>query len=357
MKIAFLLPSLSNKGPVIFTYNLIKGLLERGIECEVFYFNEPVELVFSVKCTKIGFFKPFDFSSFDVVHSTMAKPDAYIFIHKNNIKAKKVSSLHCFVDEDLIQLRGKLIGGIYSFIWLYCLKNIKNLIFSSNEMSKYYFKKLKEKKRRLSTIIPYGIPNPIVQKIDDKSDLLLRNLRLEYKTILLGCGNLIKRKGFYQLINYLATNDNAAVVIIGDGICLDELKEQAIRMGVLQRTVFLGFRENSFNYYSYCDIFCMSSNSEGFGLAMLEAMSLGMPIVCSDLEIYKDYFTSDFISLFQFGNENSFNSAINLVINNKEKYISGSHTLFKKYFSLKIMSERHKEFYNFIGNDDVKSHV
>lgn len=345
MKIAFLLPSLANKGPIIFTLNLVRGLTQQGCKCEIFYFNDVNQtLNFPVRCTKIPFFKLTDFSGFDVVHSTMAKPDIYLAFHRKKIIPKKVCSMHCFLKEDLLQLRGKAKMYIYSKLWIWALKRIDTIIVSTYFMQKYYDQLVGRKVSQKFEIIEYGIPIPQVESIDNQTIKLLGDLRLRYN-ILFGCGSLIKRKGFFQLINYLQHNTSAAVVLIGDGDCLDELKTQSERLHVSDRVVFLGFRVKSYNYYKYADMFCMSSNSEGFGLAMLEAMALNLPIVCSDLEIYTNYFKPDAISLFEYGNQQSFNSAVDRILACPEKYKEGAKSTFDKYFSIATMSEKHLLIY------------
>lgn len=345
MKIAFLLPSLDTKGPEVFTDNLIRGLMAEGCTCEVFYFNDSfLPISFPVKCTKISFRKLYDFEGFDIVHTTMAKPDIYVAWHKKNIKAKWVSAIHCFMKEDLKQLRGSLKAALYSWLWIHALRRAENIIVSSTPMLHYYEDLLCNVDVSWK-IIPYGIPMKKIEEIDVATKEKLLNLKSQY-TVLVGCGLLIKRKGFYQLINYLQHNEKVAVVLIGDGECKEELVAQAKRLDLSDRVLFLGFRLNSINYYSYFDVYCMSSNSEGFGLAMLEAMSLGMPLVCSDLDIYKDYFSPEDIALFQFGNQDSFNQAVDKVLSNKEQYAQNSLRLFNENFSLESMAKKHLNFYN-----------
>ncbi len=57
MKIAFILPSLDHKGPIVAAQNLIKSLMGKVEKIEVFYFNDVSCLDMGVKATKISFFK------------------------------------------------------------------------------------------------------------------------------------------------------------------------------------------------------------------------------------------------------------------------------------------------------------
>jgi len=61
MKIAFILPSLANKGPIVFTKYLIEGLKDKVDYIEVFYFRDIVELDLGVPTKQIGFFEKIDF--------------------------------------------------------------------------------------------------------------------------------------------------------------------------------------------------------------------------------------------------------------------------------------------------------
>lgn len=46
--------------------------------------------------------------------------------------------------------------------------------------------------------------------------------------------------------------------------------------------VFLGFVSDPYEYLVGCDVFALTSKSEGFGLVVVEAMSAGLPILASD---------------------------------------------------------------------------
>lgn len=349
MKVAFLIPAIDAKGPNIFTYNLILSLIKRkDFECEVFHFSrdrgDATYLNFPVKVHALSLYKKYDFSGFDIIHSTMPIPDIYVSFHELRKKYICITSMHCIMKEDLYQRKGKVKGYIESLIWSFFLKKNSNIIVSSEAMKIYYNKLLDngiEYKK-----IPYGIPRakPDITKIDKSTQDALLIFKQKY-TVLCGCGSLIKRKGFWQLINYLSYNVNSAVVLIGDGECKIELENLAKKMHVQNRVLFLGFRNESLNYYPYFDIFCMCSNSEGFGLAMLEAISFGLPLVCSNLNIYEDYFGDGKVSLFDFGNQDEFNHAVDKVICNMDYYRRSSLEVFSSFFSLDSLAENHYTYY------------
>ncbi len=348
MKVAFLIPAIDAMGPNIFTYNLILSLVNRdNFYCEVFHFNRGnpkiKQIRFPVKTTQLSFKERYDFSGFDIIHSTMPIPDLYVAVHGLYKKYKCITSMHCFMEADLYQRKGFCKGFLQMQLWKWALKKIKKTIVSSSAMRMYY--EIRMTPKHEFVCIPYGIPELKKGPVDENVVNAILTLKEKYK-ILCGCGSLIKRKSFFQLIDYLPHNPNAAIVLIGTGPCEIELRNQAKRLNVEDRVLFLGFQKDSYNYYKYIDVYCMTSNSEGFGLAMLEAMCMSTPIICSKLDIYKDYFGSSEVGLFEYGNQKSFDNVADHVLQNLAAYGDSSRLLFEKIFSLENMGTMHYNYYH-----------
>lgn len=60
---------------------------------------------------------------------------------------------------------------------------------------------------------------------------------------------------------------------------LEHLKELARRLRIQDRVIFTGFRQDVFQVMSTFDVFALPSLWEGLGIALLEAMALGKPVV------------------------------------------------------------------------------
>lgn len=71
------------------------------------------------------------------------------------------------------------------------------------------------------------------------------------------------------------------VVLLGRGNQEDNLKQQAIDLGVEDKIIFPGYvTGDSFrNYFSKAGLYCMCSKVEGFPVAVLEAWSYGVPVI------------------------------------------------------------------------------
>ena len=104
---------------------------------------------------------------------------------------------------------------------------------------------------------------------------------------------LIKRKAIDKLIIGLSKTADLKLLIIGNGPEEESLKRVATAQGVSDRCLFLGYRKNAYCYYSMIDIYTMTSISEGFPLALLEAIEFNLPIVCPNSELYNEIFRKD----------------------------------------------------------------
>jgi N-acetyl-alpha-D-glucosaminyl L-malate synthase BshA len=69
--------------------------------------------------------------------------------------------------------------------------------------------------------------------------------------------------------------------LVGDGPDSAEARQQAARLGVLERVVFWGKQESVVPLLSAADVLLLPSRQESFGLAALEAMACEVPVVAT----------------------------------------------------------------------------
>ncbi len=75
----------------------------------------------------------------------------------------------------------------------------------------------------------------------------------------------------------------ACLVMIGDGPDLPAVKLVADELGVLDRIKFLGSEQDAAALLPELDLFLLPSEQESFGLAALEAMACGVPVIASNV--------------------------------------------------------------------------
>lgn len=107
--------------------------------------------------------------------------------------------------------------------------------------------------------------------------------------MLLSVGEMIERKNHQVIINALGKlkRDDIYYVICGKGPLKDELEQLSTTLGV--HTIFLGFRRDIPELCNTADISAFPSRIEGLGLAGIEAMAAGVPLVSSNVHGILDY--------------------------------------------------------------------
>jgi glycosyltransferase involved in cell wall biosynthesis len=78
-----------------------------------------------------------------------------------------------------------------------------------------------------------------------------------------------------------ASVPNAHLMLVGDGVLQKQLESQAKDLGLAGQIHFLGLRADIPDVLGAADIFVLSSDYEGNPLSVMEAMSSGLPVVCT----------------------------------------------------------------------------
>lgn len=169
-------------------------------------------------------------------------------------------------------------------------KNILNgsdaLICNSDYIKKYYLACYPEDKEKLFTlynIIDYKqIRNQSNENINnDYSRFLSR-----HKKNIVAVGRFCNEKGFEYLIKAYGLIkdkcDGIGLVMVGSGELEDDYKKIGEELGVSEDIYYTGYQKNPYKFMKHCDIFVLSSLSEGFPNVLVEAMALGLPVVSTN---------------------------------------------------------------------------
>lgn len=113
----------------------------------------------------------------------------------------------------------------------------------------------------------------------------------ENAILILSVGELIERKNHEVIIRALGKlkNRNIYYAIAGKGPLEEYLENLSDKMQIRNNVVFLGFRTDIYELYHIADISAFPSKIEGLGLAGIEAMAAGIPLVSSNVHGILDY--------------------------------------------------------------------
>lgn len=101
---------------------------------------------------------------------------------------------------------------------------------------------------------------------------------------ILNLGSLKDQKNHPLLLRSFATmsRPDARLMLLGQGGNEAALRALASDLGIADRVIFAGFHADPSPFYATADLFVLSSDHEGFGNVIVEALSFGLPVVSTD---------------------------------------------------------------------------
>jgi len=135
------------------------------------------------------------------------------------------------------------------------------------------------------------VPNAIDSKRFLFSEENRNKIRSEYgineNDFLIGhIGRIAVEKNHIFLLNVLKTfiesGKSAYLMLVGDGPLKEEVRQNAVDLGVSDKVIFCGTQSETEKFYSAFDCFVFPSMFEGFGMAVLEAQCVGLKCFASD---------------------------------------------------------------------------
>jgi glycosyltransferase involved in cell wall biosynthesis len=105
------------------------------------------------------------------------------------------------------------------------------------------------------------------------------------ETRLIAIGTLKHQKGYDVLLRALTDlryRHDARLLILGEGQLRDELEGLAADLNIADSVWMPGFRSNPGTFLQHAHAFVLSSNWEGFGNVIVEALAAGVPVISTD---------------------------------------------------------------------------
>jgi glycosyltransferase involved in cell wall biosynthesis len=344
MKIAFIVPALTNRGPIIVVKDIVDQIINSVDEVVVFYIDElEPELHFVCKTERVTFFNfRKKIRGFDIVHTHMLRPDIMLSLLSDS-RVKKVSTLHNYIYNDISNTHNKVIAYIFEIIWVNALKKLNKVVCLTQHMKDYY-EEQGIRKQKLEVIYNGRPPyNPDVAE-GNQDDEQLKNFRSKY--FVLGVSALLTpRKGVEQIVKVLKSFNDVGLVIIGDGPQRELLESIVSSDGISERCLFMGYKKDARKYFKYFDAYTMPSRSEGFPLALIEAASSRLPLLVSDLPLFKEILNEDEAVFVALDDEKSMIAGITYLKQNAQILAGKSLLSYNTKFNAAIMGHNYMALY------------
>jgi glycosyltransferase involved in cell wall biosynthesis len=137
--------------------------------------------------------------------------------------------------------------------------------------------------------------------------------------------------------------------IIGDGPMRASLETLAVELGITNHVRFHGQQLETAGYFSSTDLFVMSSISEGLPMSLLQAMSVGLPAITTDVGGMAEVLRlSDSGLLVPAGDASAYAKAIVRLAQDgelRDRLGSNARTAYEEHFTLKRMDAAYMALY------------
>lgn len=168
----------------------------------------------------------------------------------------------------------------------------------------------------------------------------------------LAVGRLLKRKGYFELIDALEILNklysNISLDIAGSGVDENEIKAYASGKGI-QNINFLGHRNDVQTLLANNHCFVFASHYEGQGGALVEAMLSGIPIITSDIDVFKEQVEDDLSAkFFKVKNAEDLADKMNWVRSNYDQAVllgMNAKRKAKECFDIENIAKQTQDFY------------
>lgn len=290
-KLAMIVPSLSDGGAEKVAANLSIIYKELGYEVYIILYENRVSFDYEgtiidlkIKQRKgvSKIIKDFEIYSklkkvkkeykFDIVISHLPKTDLMNCLTKQGEKV--VTTIHNNIDIDYPNYMKKMLPYI---------GRKSDLIASVSKVGEEYIK-AHCKKANVKTIYNPQLLDSI-KVLADEPITEIPNEIFENEVII-NIGRLNIQKGQWHLIRafskVLKSRANAKLIIIGKGELEENLKGLTKKLGLEKSVIFVGFNKNPYKFIKKSDVYVGTSLYEGFGMTLVEAMSLGVPAISTD---------------------------------------------------------------------------
>lgn len=244
----------------------------------------------------------------ELLHAHWILPNGFTAIIYKTIFNPRIKVLATIHGSDFWGFRNFIGNSLKRF----CLRNIDRITVVSQA--------LKEEVIKLGYLKPVPVCSMGVdtKKFSPlKKDLDLRKELKIFGAFLLFVGILVEAKGIRLLINamphVLSRFPETKLVVIGDGTLKQEMIELANVQNIQESIIFLGElpHDELPRYYATADLFILPSESEGWPVVVMEALSSGTPCLVSDIPAFKEIdYQNPFIIKSKVNDKNELGSSI-----------------------------------------------
>nr|WP_280528960.1 glycosyltransferase family 4 protein [Chromobacterium violaceum] len=248
-----------------------------------------------------------------VVHTHCMRPDLLGFFLSLKKSCRVFSTAHNFFLFDVGFGRSKHLVYFLWLLWKFSVSRFEAVVSISEPMLRYYRKKMPKANHVL--IHNFRGKNEAISSVDN--DLLewVKLNRSMGRKLLVFVGSVSERKNVLIFSKILSLDDQVSIAVIGTGPLEEKLKDEVVEAGCADRIFFAGHVKNPSSILIYFDALILPSHAEGFPLVVIEAASVGIPSLLSNIAVHRELERLGFGVVFDHKLLKNFSVFLNVLIN------------------------------------------
>lgn len=365
-KVCFIVSSLCNEGPVNVMYNIIQYMDFSLFEVSI------ITLIPEKKSSRLKDFKQLPIQIYQLTKEKFLRPWSMFFQLKSKVeeinpdilhshcprslylsyflpkKYKKVYTIHIYPGLQQEILYGKWKGKIVNILNHYFTYRMDLAIGCAESVSSLY---LQNKGWKIHSI-PNGCSHPLWEKDNNKKKQIRKLLGLKESIqyfIFIGRFSYEKNPDFLVKAFQALPQQNIGIILLGTGPLWEHLKKYEN-----DRIILPGFKTNVYEYLIAADFYISASDVEGLANTILESMTVGLPMLLSDIPSHKEVLNkmSKCVGfIYDHHDINNLHQNISNIISlNKEEVSDEIRSVFIRYYTAQRMSESYQKAYLNIHN-------
>lgn len=209
--------------------------------------------------------------------------------------------------------------------------------------------------KKMEVIYNGIIENQDDERLDEDLDLKeLQELKRKGHTVI-GCiGSVCDRKNqelLVEAIKLLKKEYQTMICyFVGEGDRLEELQSKVNNYDLENQIRFVGYKKNANDFLKNFELIILPSKSEGFGLVITEGFRQRVPVLSSDIKVFKELI-KDNVNGYLFKSEDKEDLAfkigqvISLSDKKKSEIIEKAYNAYKTKFTFEVMYNHYMELY------------
>lgn len=281
-----IVPALERKGPVNVAVDIGLAASAAGWMVRILYLSSVSPREDLDFATEVRQFRLSDLWRLrGVVHTHCLRPDLLGLLLRWNRKIALVTTIHNIFRVDLGFTKKQFYIEASWQIWKRSLRGYDLVICISKTMQQYYAKEISG----IQFQVVYNFRSPMRGQLSKKETLeWIKNQKCANNFVLSFVGELSELKNIHNLVKAISCAPSLSLLICGEGVIRESLDALVIRYGLSDRVRFEGQVPSPTAVIRHTDALILPSYIEGFPLVVIEAASVGVPSLLSDIAVHRE---------------------------------------------------------------------